>query len=248
MADTTHLSTIEHGAYMLLLWAAWQRPTRSLADDDLRLARIAGLGLDEWLDMKSTIMAFWTFDGRSKTWTQKRLLNEAKRARKMSTSMRDKARKRWNSEEKTDAHASPQHREGQHVPSNGKEEVGRRNIPIDKSIGELAPAEHEIAPRNGMDLRAMVFSAGKALLVNAGKNGDQAGRIIGSWRKAHGDPAIIDAIARTEAEGASDPVSFITAILNGKGIHNERSPQRGASSAELFDQLRAEDEDRAREH
>lgn len=47
LADTTDLTTEEHGAYFLLLLNLWKRGGR-LACDPARLARIAGLALERW--------------------------------------------------------------------------------------------------------------------------------------------------------------------------------------------------------
>ena len=44
LADTTHLSTEEHGAYLLLLAAMWRRDGW-VPDDDRDNARIVGLTL-----------------------------------------------------------------------------------------------------------------------------------------------------------------------------------------------------------
>lgn len=63
IADTTHLTTQEHGAYLLLLMAAWRTPDCNLPNDDKKLARYAGLRMNHWLRIKDTIMEFWTIDG-----------------------------------------------------------------------------------------------------------------------------------------------------------------------------------------
>ena len=56
LADTTHLTTEEHGAYMLLLAAMWRR-NGSVPDDDKDNARILGLTPAKWRKIKARLMA-----------------------------------------------------------------------------------------------------------------------------------------------------------------------------------------------
>jgi uncharacterized protein YdaU (DUF1376 family) len=58
LADTAHLSTLEHGAYMLLLMNYWQRG-KPLPTSDERLSRICRLSMDEWLAIKDNILEFF---------------------------------------------------------------------------------------------------------------------------------------------------------------------------------------------
>jgi uncharacterized protein YdaU (DUF1376 family) len=108
LADTRHLTTLEHGAYFLLMMEAWRRPTCSLPDDDRMLARLAGLSLDEWEEVKIVVMSFWKLDGRSKSWSQKRLSKERGFVKKKSQSQADKAASRWNKSKKDHAAALPE--------------------------------------------------------------------------------------------------------------------------------------------
>lgn len=62
LADTTHLSTEEHGAYFLLMLAAWRRTECDLPNDDKKLARIAGVSPQKWKSMKDTVLEFWTVE------------------------------------------------------------------------------------------------------------------------------------------------------------------------------------------
>ncbi len=48
LGDTSHLTTIEHGAYLLLLFTAWRSKDCSLPDDDKLLARYARLSPAQW--------------------------------------------------------------------------------------------------------------------------------------------------------------------------------------------------------
>jgi uncharacterized protein YdaU (DUF1376 family) len=73
LADTTHLTTEEHGAYMLLLAAMWRRDGQ-VPDDDRDNARILGLTPAKWRKIKarfsSTISGFLIEGG---TITQEKL-------------------------------------------------------------------------------------------------------------------------------------------------------------------------------
>jgi len=77
MADTSHLTTTEHGAYLLILMAMW-RAGGNLPNDETRLARTARLSLDKWRRIAPTIMSFLTVDGAFVS--QKRLKLEFKNA------------------------------------------------------------------------------------------------------------------------------------------------------------------------
>lgn len=74
LADTTHLSTEQHGAYLLLLMAAWRSNDCSLAHDQHRLALLAGIPLARWRKLGPTIMEMWICEG-GRCW-QKRLRRE----------------------------------------------------------------------------------------------------------------------------------------------------------------------------
>src|ERR1700744_1855537 len=57
LADTSHLSTEEHGAYMLLLMHYWK--TGPLPDNDAALARITRLTMDAWSMAKPVVGSFF---------------------------------------------------------------------------------------------------------------------------------------------------------------------------------------------
>lgn len=64
LADTTHLTCTEHGAYILLLMAMW-RAGGSLPDDPSKLARFARCTTGQWARICPTILDFFEQeDGR----------------------------------------------------------------------------------------------------------------------------------------------------------------------------------------
>lgn len=77
LADTGHLSTTQHGAYLLLIMHYWRK--RGLPDDDKQLAAIAKLPLRIWLDNRETIQAFF-FSG----WRHKRVEAELQKRAEIS--------------------------------------------------------------------------------------------------------------------------------------------------------------------
>jgi uncharacterized protein YdaU (DUF1376 family) len=73
LADTRHLSTVQHGAYLLLIFHYWA--TGGLPDDDHQLANITGMRLAEWMANRAVLKAFF-HDG----WKHRRIENEIRRA------------------------------------------------------------------------------------------------------------------------------------------------------------------------
>lgn len=105
LADTQHLTTEEHGAYMLLLIQAWRSADCSLPDDDAMLARLCGLSASKWKAVKPIVMAFWKHDKRRKIFVQKRLRKEREKAASKTHSRRDAAASRWKERKSGDANA-----------------------------------------------------------------------------------------------------------------------------------------------
>ena len=102
LADTQHLTTEQHGAYLLLLMTMW-RNAGSLPNDEKKLARIAHVSLKRWHIIAGDVMAFFDIsDGRI---TQKRLSEELQKAvsksekRKTSGSLGGKAKSLKNNEQ-----------------------------------------------------------------------------------------------------------------------------------------------------
>jgi len=106
LRDTGHLSTTEHGAYLMLIAHYWVTG-RPLPDDDRRLARIAKMGTKKWRGIRPTIADFFTISGGC--WKHKRIETEmlkiAETNEKRSEKAKHAARSRWSS---ADATSMPQ--------------------------------------------------------------------------------------------------------------------------------------------
>lgn len=62
LGDTRHLTTEQHGAYLLLLMTMWRSDGR-LPNDDKKLARIAGCTPSRWTKIKDDVLEFFAVDG-----------------------------------------------------------------------------------------------------------------------------------------------------------------------------------------
>lgn len=90
LADTTDLTTEEHGAYFLLLMNLWKRGGR-LPCDPPRLARMAGLSPERWEAVWMTIGRF--FDLEDGHLSQARVMRELDRAKARKEAASENGRK-----------------------------------------------------------------------------------------------------------------------------------------------------------
>ena len=81
LGDTRHLTTEQHGAYLLLLMTMWRSDGR-LPNDPKKLARIAGCTPSRWAKIADDVMAFFEADGDDLT--NARLTFELEKAREKS--------------------------------------------------------------------------------------------------------------------------------------------------------------------
>lgn len=152
LADTTHLTTEEHGAYFLLLLAAWRQDDCALPNDDRKLARITGLTPRKWGAIRGTILEFWTIEnGRI---FQPRLRKEHAYVCKKSETNRKSAEVRWSkqgTENKqnggmrthSERNAPPPPPSDTNVSHTRKRAVGKCSIPDDWEL----PAKAALPPK-----------------------------------------------------------------------------------------------------
>lgn len=109
LSDTAHLTTLEHGAYILLIMNYWQR-AKPLDNSNGRLANVARLSNQDWAIVEPTLKRLFTVDGD--IWVHDRVERElskvksksekAKKAGKASASKR--ANKRSTNVKRTPNH------------------------------------------------------------------------------------------------------------------------------------------------
>jgi uncharacterized protein YdaU (DUF1376 family) len=88
LADTMHLTTEQHGAYLLLLFHLWRRG--SLRDDDAVLAKISGLSENAWNLHRPALAEF--FKIHNGLWQHGRVEKEKARVAATKQSMSKKAK------------------------------------------------------------------------------------------------------------------------------------------------------------
>jgi len=200
LGDTTHLTTHEHGAYMLLLMVAWRSPGCCLPDDDALLARYTRMTLDKWRKTKPVLRTF--FQIRDGSWHQARLQDEYRhlqsrreqQSKAGSASVKAKSLKRCN--RGSTSVGDPLQR-----THNENSTPTPTPTSVSKDTGAEAP------PDPVKDL----FDTGVALLTGSGTRPSQARSLIGKWRKDHGDAQALAAIVAARDHGVSSPVDWITA-------------------------------------
>ena len=101
IADTMHLSTVEHGAYFLLICHYWQTQ-KPLMDDDKKFCLITKLSTKQWKKIKDNLATFFQIDEHG--WSHRRLTDEIKRAsfafEERQKKGQNAAQKRWNKKAK----------------------------------------------------------------------------------------------------------------------------------------------------
>jgi uncharacterized protein YdaU (DUF1376 family) len=159
LADTTHLSTVQHGAYLLLIMAYWRKGP--LRNDDATLAATAKMTAAEWRKHKLVILAFFTLnDGQ---FTQTRIEKELVRAGEVRKKAKAAADARWHANGmqdgcSNDADASPKHMPGASpLPS-----------PLPSSVFTKKTTPRKPPTPAGIEKRKNQFDADIAALVAKG--------------------------------------------------------------------------------
>jgi uncharacterized protein YdaU (DUF1376 family) len=80
LGDTTHLTTIEHGAYMLLLMTAWRSKAHCLPDDNLLLQQYTKTRANQWKRIRPRLEPF--FEINNGFWFHMRMLDEIEAIRR----------------------------------------------------------------------------------------------------------------------------------------------------------------------
>lgn len=160
LKDTGHLTTAEHGAYLLLIMHYWANG--SLPPDDRKLARIARMSDREWKGSRETIAEFFSAD-----WRHERIEKELAEAAEKSESARTSAAKRWEKKRTADAmrtHKRPQcSSQSQSQPTAASDEAAAANAP--------PPLDREDLRKRCVEAAGMDFDSGFGLIADLAEAG-----------------------------------------------------------------------------
>ena len=210
LGDTTHLSTLEHGAYLLLLMTAWRSRDCALPDDDRILARYARCGLAQWKKLRPILEPF--FNVKNGRWTQGRLNDEHRHlsrkreiaaANGRASALKRKGRHSTPREPSESEASTERQLEGQ-LESNLTTPTPNS---VDKSTGADSAENDPESP--DFDPVKALFDDGIRVLGRAGTPDKQARSTIGKWRRDFGDQSVALAIAAAETRNISQPMEWI---------------------------------------
>ena len=91
LADTAHLTTEEHGAYLLLIMNYWQRG-KPLDNSGDRLAHVARLSAERWSEVEPVLSEFFLIE--SDTWIHSRIERDLESIRQKSSKLSANAKQR----------------------------------------------------------------------------------------------------------------------------------------------------------
>lgn len=200
LADTAHLTTAEHGAYLLLIMHYWRN--EGLPADEEQLRRITRMSARAWASSRDHLRSLF-----GDNWRHTRIDHELQQAIEKSRTNSANAKRR-HSERKPVADVSQTHSQS-HIQER-KKEPSLRSAPLELDLDVVGePAE------------AKLFRLGKTILVSFGIAEKRTGPLIGQWLKQRPDPAgLLAAIQFTRDQNVADPVAYVSAIVHSKGKTN----------------------------
>lgn len=212
MADTQHLTNEEHGAYLRLLMIAWRSETGTISFDHKRLAIMLGVGPKKWANLWKVLAPFFSIeDGQL---VQKRLLKERNwvRVKRDQQSQAGKA----SALKKQETPSTDVATEGQRG--------GQRNV--NPSTSTSLPPSKEGGRKASESPKQNAFGECLAwLILNTDKSEGACRGLIGKWRKAVGDAAVIEKVRAAEEQAVSDPVAWISAAITGRSGKEKINPE-----------------------
>ncbi|MGE5566180.1 MAG: YdaU family protein [Parcubacteria group bacterium] len=162
LGDTRHLSTEQHGAYLLLLMAMWRAGGR-LPNEAGKLARIVGLTKAKWLRMEADILAF--FEPADGEITHGRIEKEMQKYSRISTERSEAGRrggaaKALKNNKTTVANATDLPKQNPAISEPESDTSRAKALSVRARASRRCPPEWEPSEITGAKLIAEGFTAG----------------------------------------------------------------------------------------
>lgn len=220
LGDTTHLTTEQHGAYLLLLMTLWKRDGVLPAKEE-QLSGIARMSTAKWKASREVLLEFFrpTEDGHGLT--QKRLTEELVRARLLNDKKSEAgvkgAKKRWQKDAGNNG-TSNASANGTGIAdpladplANGKQEAWQTGAPIPIPTATQLPD-----PASAVSSRGQVGQALKAAGVDMTQVGMTDPRIDALLAQG-ATPAEFGDVAREAVQrGITKPLGWICTAMVGR--------------------------------
>jgi uncharacterized protein YdaU (DUF1376 family) len=197
LGDTTHLSTFEHGAYLLLLIVSWRSPGCCVADDDTLLARYTRMTRDKWRKVRPIIEPFFRIEDGF--WHQARLQDELQhlQSKRKQQSDAGTASAKAKSLKRANRGSTPVGKPSQRNANEQSTPFTLPIIPLDKS--------------NGAEPDQVFWANAKAFYAPHTK-GDP-GKLIGAWCRDYGKEPTAQAITKAQLDRPAEPVPYTIGCL-----------------------------------
>ena len=206
LADTGHLRTIEHGAYLLLIMHYWQNGSLPHSDE-AQLARIARMTPKEWSGSRATLAAMFGED-----WGHKRIDQELAKAESFLERQRGNGRKGGRPKNPAVEETETQTKPKENPPDSSGETQKKARAPASQSQSHSVP--NGTAADAAGDLTKLVFTRGLAWLqAETGKPEAACRSLLGKWRRDYGDEALISVLGRAQRHGPVDAIPWIEAAF-----------------------------------
>jgi uncharacterized protein YdaU (DUF1376 family) len=196
LGDTAHLTTEQHGAYLLLLLAAWKRGG-TLPNDPAQLAVITRLPLGRWKAHAAVILPFFTL--ADSLLVQGRLVKEYTSAVLANDAQKVNGKKGGRPKKK-----NPNE-------THGFDSGSIRLNPNESPSPSPKELQEPTVPDAGASRPDPVWGAGLAFLVRKGIPEKSARSLLGKLRQAAGDVQLGAILADCEAQDITDPAPWLMA-------------------------------------
>jgi hypothetical protein len=220
LADTMHLTTRQHGAYLLLLMHSWRSEGR-IPDAPAQQAAIARMTPAEWEVEGPAVVAFFNDDC-----THERVVKELAIASAV-TGQRSKAGK---------ASAAKRQRKANETSTEDQRELNGNPTHVETPLPSRclpSPSPSVSKDTDTADAASVIFNEGlRWLLAKSARPESYCRSQLGKWRKAIGDAALIEALGAGQREGAMDPMGFMERAVSARAP-GKRKPWEKPAKADL---------------